>query len=69
MKYVQTRGLVCSADGLKILVNVGEGFLGVFLIPLGPVLPVEVIIMLSLSGMLEVKVVDILVGNCVEHSA
>ncbi len=53
-KHIQTRGLACSSDGLKILANVGEGFLGVFLIPLGPVLPVEVVVVFNFSSMLEV---------------
>ncbi len=48
-----TRGLVCSSNGFEILVNVGEGLLWVFIVPLGPVLPVKVVLVLGLSSTLE----------------
>ncbi len=54
LEHVGTRGLACSLYGLEILSNVGEGLLRVFVIPLGPVLPVKVILMLGLSSTLKV---------------
>ncbi len=54
LEHVGTRGLACSLYGLEILLNVGEGLLRVFVVPLGPVLLVKVILMLSLSSTLEV---------------
>ncbi len=53
-KQIQTRGLVCSANGLKVFTNLDGGLLRVFVTPLGPVLPVKVVIMLDLSGILKV---------------
>ncbi len=54
LEHILTRGLACSANGLKAFVNLNKGLLRVFLIPLGLVLPVKVIVMHGLMGMLEV---------------
>ncbi len=54
MEHLGTRGLACSLDGLEVLLDVSQGLFWVFVIPLGPVLPVEVVVVLSLSGTLKV---------------
>ncbi len=51
-EHVGTRGLACSLYGLKILADVNERLLWVITVPLGPVLPVKVIVVLVLSGTL-----------------
>ncbi len=66
---VGARGLACSSEGLKVMAYVNEGLLWVFLFPLRPVLLVKIIIVLNLARTLEVKVVDILMCDCVEHKA
>ncbi len=43
-EHIQTRGLVCSANGLKVFPYLIEQLLRVVLIPLGPVLPVNVML-------------------------
>ncbi len=53
-EHVGTRGLACSLYGLEILSNVDKGLLRVFVVPLGPVLPVKVVLMLGLSSTLKV---------------
>ncbi len=53
-EHVGTRGLNCSSNGLELLTNVGEGLLGVFIIPLGPVLPVKIAVVLGLLSTLKV---------------
>ncbi len=53
-EHIQTRGLVCSANDLKVFTNLSDQLLWVFLIPLGPVLLVEVIIILNLPSILKV---------------
>ncbi len=54
MEHIQAGGFVCPAKCLKIFADVDKGSLGVFLIPLGPVLLVKVVVVLSLSCTLEV---------------
>ncbi len=53
-KHVGARGLAFSSNGLKIHFDVSEGLFWVFVVPLGPVLPLEVVIVLSLSSTLKV---------------
>ncbi len=48
MEHVGTRGLLCSLERLKILLDVCEELLGVCSIPLGFVLAVEVIVVIAL---------------------
>ncbi len=68
-EHIQTRGLACPTNGLKVFADVGEGLFRVFLIPLGPVLPVEVVVVLNLPCTLKAQVIDILVIDHVEHRA
>ncbi len=68
-EHVGARGLACSLEHLEVIAYVSEGLFWVFLVPLGPVLLVEIIIVISLTRTLEVYVVDILICDCVKHGA
>ncbi len=69
MEHIGIWGLVCSAKGLKILLDICEGLLGVCCIPLGPIFVVVIVVMIAHPCSLKVHDIDIPVIDAIECQA
>ncbi len=64
---IGARGLVCSAERLKIFLDVCDGLVRVGSIPLGSVFAVKIIVVIAFLGALKVHFINVPFINAIDH--